>query len=181
LPPKFWEVIKVDYLKDFIIPFRGLKAGVHQFDYVIDNRFFDSIEYAELSKGDIKVSIELTQQERMLIFDFNIEGYVEVSCDRCLGKFNQEIAGSAKLIVKFGEDWVEESDEVIVIPEAEHQFDVSKYLYEYIVLLLPMRRIHPDDENGATTCDEDIVKRLGHHPVNSGTDPRWDVLLKLKK
>lgn len=171
----------MDYLKDFIIPFRGLKAGNHHFDYIIDNRFFESIEYAELSKGKVKVLIELTLQERMLIFDFSINGFVEVSCDRCLGLFNQDISGSAKLIVKFGEDWVEESDEVIVIPESEHQFDVSKYLYEYIILLLPMRCIHPNDEDGVSTCDQEIVKRLGHHPVNSETDPRWDVLLKLKK
>ncbi len=170
----------MDYLKQFIIPFRGLKQGVHHYDYQIDKKFFQVLEYAEVSNGNLKVDVELTKQERMLIFDFTIEGYVEVTCDRCLVGFDQALAGNEKLIVKFGEEWEEESDEVIIIPEGEYQFDISKYIYEYVVLLLPMQRIHPDDENGNTTCDQDMVDRLGSHPDVSETDPRWDALLKLK-
>jgi len=170
----------VDYLKHFTIPFRGLKPGVHQYDYQVDKRFFERIEYAEVSNGNLKVELELTKQERMLIFDFTITGYVEVDCDRCLGKFNQDIEGSEKLFVKFGEEWEEESDDVIIIPEGEYQFDISEYLYEYIILLLPMQRIHPDDENGETTCDQDMVDRIGSQSEVSETDPRWDALLKLK-
>jgi uncharacterized metal-binding protein YceD (DUF177 family) len=171
---------KVDHLKQFTIPFRGLKPGVHQYDYQIDKRFFERLEYAEVSNGNLKVELELTKQDRMLIFNFTIEGEVEVDCDRCLGKFNQAVAGNEKLFVKFGEKWEEESDDVIIIPEGEYQFDISKYLYEYIILLLPMQRIHPDDENGETTCDQDMVSRLGSHPEVSEPDPRWDALLKLK-
>ena len=170
----------MDYLKHFVIPFHGLKEGVHHFDYKIDRKFFESFEYAEINNGNVNVVVELTRQERMLIFDFNITGYVEVACDRCLGEFNQAIAGTEKLIVKFGEIWEEESDNVLLIPEGEYQFDISKYIYEYIMLLLPMKRIHPDDENGDTTCEMDMVNRLGYHPESSETDPRWDVLLKLK-
>jgi uncharacterized metal-binding protein YceD (DUF177 family) len=170
----------VDYLKHFIIPFRGLKQGVHQYEYHIGKEFFQRLEYAEVSNGNVNVDLELTKQERMLIFDFTIDGFVEVPCDRCLGEFNQVIAGKEKLIVKFGEEWEEESDDVIIIPEGEYQFDTSKYIYEYIMLLLPMQRIHPDDENGMTTCDQDMVNRLGSHPEVSETDPRWDALLKLK-
>jgi uncharacterized metal-binding protein YceD (DUF177 family) len=170
----------VGYLKHFVIPFHGLKEGIHHFDYDIDKRFFESFEYAEINNGKVNLVVELTRQERMLILDFNITGYVRVMCDRCLGEFNQPIAGNEKLIVKFGEDWEEESEDVIIIPEGEHQFDISQYIYEYIMLLLPMKRIHPDDENGVTTCETDMVNRLGDHPENSETDPRWDALLKLK-
>ncbi len=170
----------VDYLKHFVIPFRGLKQGVHHYDYQIDRQFFQRLEYAEVSNGNLKVDVELTKQERVLIFDFTIEGYVEVTCDRCLVEFNQATAGSETLIVKFGEEWEEESDDVIIIPEGEYQFDISKYVYENIVLLLPMQRIHPDDENGKTTCDQEMVDRLGGHPEVPETDPRWDALLKLK-
>jgi len=170
----------VDNFKQFKIPFRGLKPGVHQYDYQIDKQFFEHLEYAELSNGNLKVSLELTRQERMLIFEFSIRGNVEVICDRCLGKFNQAIDGNEKLFVKFGEDWEEESEDVIIIPESEYQFDISKYLYEYIVLLMPMQRIHPDDEQGKTTCDQDMVDRLDNHQKVSEFDPRWDALLKLK-
>ena len=170
----------MDYLKHFVIPFRGLKPGIHQYNYQVDKRFFERFEYAEINNGDVKVDVELNIQERMLIFDFKIAGSVEVNCDRCLGQFNHDIAGNERLFVKFGEDWEEESEDVLVIPKGEYQLDISKYIHEYIMLMLPMQRIHPDDENGETTCDLEMVKRLGNHTESSETDPRWDALLRLK-
>lgn len=171
----------MDYLKQFVIPFRGLKLGVHHFDYEIDDKFFEAIEAAEIEHGRVLVNIELTKQERMLILEFGIEGTLQVDCDRCLEAFNQPVKGTERLIVKFGEDWDEESDEVIVIPEGEHQINVSQYMYEYISLLLPMKRIHPVDEHGNSTCNTEMLNRLGDHQHNKKPDPRWDALKKLKK
>lgn len=170
----------MNYLKQFIIQFRGLNEGVHQYNYQVDKKFFEHFECTEISNGNIKVDVELNRQERMLIFDFNIDGWVEVACDRCLDGFEQDVAGREKLIVRFGEDWLEESDDVLVIPDGEYEFDISNFLYEYIMLLLPMQCIHPDDENGITTCNPDMVNRLDDHPEDTEPDPRWDALLNLK-
>jgi len=172
---------KVDYLKNFVIPFRGLKIGDHHFDFMIDNRFFEAIEYAELAKGLVKVSLDLTLQERMMIFEFTLNGYVEVDCDRCLEPFAQPVEGQERLIVKFGDKFEEQSDEVIVILEGEYEFNLSPYIYEYINLLLPMQHIHPDDENGNSTCDKDMLGRLSHNDIEPEADPRWEILKKLKE
>ncbi len=171
----------MDYLKQFVIPFRGLKNDTHHFDFVIDRKFFDAIEYAELKNGLVHVSLDLEKQERMMIFDYDFTGYMEVECDRCLDAFKQTLEGRQRLIVNFGEAYEEQSDDIIIIPEGEYAFDVSTYIYEYINLLLPMQRIHPDDEKGNSTCNPKMLQRLSSLDTEDEVDPRWDVLKKLKQ
>ena len=117
----------------------------------------------------------------MLIFEFDINGTVEVICDRCLDLFDYPVKGNETLYVKLGETWDEESDDMIIIPESQHEFNVSQLIYEYIMLILPIQRIHPDDENGKSTCDTEMLKKLGAQPDPQETDPRWDALANLKK
>ncbi len=171
----------MDYLKNFAIPFRGLKLGDHHFEYVIGEKFFDCIEYSEIKKGKVAVGIDLNKQERMLIFEFSINGSVEVTCDRCLELFDYPVEGNETLYVKLGDEWDEESDDVLIIPESEHEFNISQLIYEYIMLMLPIQRIHPDDEDGNSTCDPEMLEKLGTQPEPQETDPRWEALEQLKK
>jgi uncharacterized metal-binding protein YceD (DUF177 family) len=171
----------VDYLKNFVIPFSGLKIDIHHFDFVIDKKFFDAIEYAELENGSIELDLNLIKQERMMIFEFDFKGWVEVVCDRCLEKFDHPVDGHERLIVKFGEAFEEQSDEVVIIPERAYEFNISSYLYEFIKLSLPMQVIHPDDENGNSTCNKEMLDRLSNHHEETESDPRWDALKKLKE
>ena len=170
----------MDYLEQFVIPFYGLKVGTHHYEFDIDNEFFESLEYAEIEEGNFRVKVRLEKQERMLEFDFNIEGKVKVMCDRCAEEFMQAVAGNNRLIVKFGPEQQEVSDEVIIISESTHRFDVSPYIYEYIILHLPYKRIHEADEMGNSTCNPDMIERLKGESKEASTDPRWDELKKIK-
>lgn len=170
----------MNYLKQFVIPFSGLKPGMHQFDFIVDDKFFEALDYSVFENGMVKISLEMTRQERMLIFDFSFTGYVEVTCDRCLEKFNFPIDANRRLIFKFGEEWQELSEDIIIIPESEYQIDIAHYLYEYISLMLPIKCTHPDDETGKSTCDAEMLKYLADRPGTEDQDPRWDALKKLK-
>jgi len=170
----------VDYRNDFVIPFSGLNIGNHQFVFKIDDKFFDNFEYSEIKKGNVNVVLELEKQEQMLILDFDIEGTLHVMCDRCLDSYDQPIAGQERLIVKFGEQPEEESDEIVIIPVGQYQFDVSQYIYEYINLLLPYRLVHPEDENGKSLCDPEVIKKLEELSVKKSTDSKWDILKNIK-
>lgn len=181
MPPNFWEELIVDYLKQFVIPFRGLKNEIHHFDYVIDDKFFDAIEYTDLEHGSVNVGLDLIKEERMMIFEFDIRGIVEVACDRCLDPFDLPIEGRERLIVKFGDHYEEQSDDVVIIPEEAYKFDVSTYIYEFIRLMIPMQCIHPDDEHGNSTCNQEMLDRLAEEDKKPETDPRWDALKKLKE
>lgn len=163
-------------LDQYIIPFSGLGLGYHQFDLHIGNAFFESIEYAEIPGGSLKIDIVMDRQEKMLTFNINIDGTLSVPCDRCLDPFDYPVSGQELLIVKFGDDYHEESAEVIVIPRSEHRINLAHILYEMICLLLPYQKIHPDDAHGNSSCNPEILKKLESLQPKNEQDPRWDSL-----
>lgn len=167
------------YLKQFVIPFSGLKAGNFNFAFEIDDRFFEHFEYSEIQHGRVHVEVVLERQQRMMIFNFLFTGHVIIPCDRCGDIYSQPLDGEEKLIVKFGADHHEETDDVLIIKEDEHELDLSQFIYEYIHLLLPLRKVHSTDENGKSLCNEEVIGRIFQmedHPM----DPRWEALRKLK-
>lgn len=169
----------MDYLKQFVIPFAGLKAGSYTFAFEIDDEFFAHFEQSEIRQGRLHVDCILERQQRMLVLNFQLSGQVSLPCDRCADDYDQPISGQQKLIVKFGTEPYEESEEIVVIPEKAHELDVSQYIYEYIHLLLPMKRIHGTDELGNSLCNPDVISQIidtEEPPV----DPRWEALKKLK-
>ena len=170
----------MDYQKQFVIPFYGLKVGKHHYEYSIDNEFFEHFEYAEFKEGSFRIKIVLEKQERMLELDFSIEGEAKLVCDRCAGEYMQVVEGRNRLIVKFGTEEQEISDEILVIPESRHHLNISSFIYEYIILHLPYKRLHPPGKNGESTCDPDMIRLLEEKAKTASTDPRWDELKKLK-
>ena len=163
-------------LEEFVIPFMGLKEGVHDYSFDIDEGFFESFEYSEVKQGDVHVDVSMEKQERMLIFSFSIQGEVELPCDRCLAPLNLPIEGKYRLIVKFGQEYEEESEEILVIPETDSRINISSFIYEYIILLLPYKRVHPEGED---LCDREVIDKLNEHSEQT-TDPRWEALKDLK-
>lgn len=170
----------MSYFDQFLIPVTGVKPDNYSFDFKIDELFFQHFEYSEIKSGEVRVHLMMEKGERLLHFHFSLNGFVRVPCDRCYEMMNQEISGEEDLFVKFGADFHEESETVQIIPEGEDHFDVSTFLYEYVHLLLPIRRVHPEDENGNSECDPEIIRRLEAAPKPSEPDPRWEILNKLK-
>jgi len=164
---------------DYEIPFKGLGLGTHQFDFEIGDSFFKNLSYSEITRGKVWAEVELIKESTMLILDFVLKGEVELTCDRCLEQYTQPLEGSFKLIVKFGEEPEEVSDEIIIIPFEQAAFDLTQYFYEYIVLLLPLKHVHPDDEEGNSTCDVEMLKQIDEHG-NRESDPRWAALKNIK-
>lgn len=170
----------MNYSKQFVIQFSGLNNGDHNFDFEVTDEFFEKIEYSEIKKGKVNIDVLLNKQENMLVFDFSIKGFVNVICDRCSYPFDIEVSGDKKLIVKFGEEAYEETDEIIIIPETDYQIDLYHYVYEYINLLLPVKKVHPKDSNGNSTCNPKVIKKLEELENQNSNDPRWNELKKLK-
>lgn len=169
----------MSYFDHFVIPFSGLKPGKHDYSFDIDDAFFAHFEYSEIKSGRLTVDLVLEKKENLLELDFTIHGTVHVMCDRCLDHFDQPVNGSERLFIKFGVTAYEESDEVVVIPSTEHRINVSHFIYEYIHLLLPYKCIHPNDEEGLSQCNPEVVSRLNEHIEPGMGDPRWDTLKKL--
>jgi uncharacterized protein len=176
----------VKYLSKYEIAFKGLKEGIHQFEYELDDRFFEKFENSEIKKGSLKASVSLTKQTTLIILEFAVKGTVELMCDRCLDMYNQKVNNKSKVFVKFGLEKEEMSDDVIVIPFEDHQINVAQYLYELVILGLPIKHIHPSGKNGNSACDPEMIKKLDEYLVRDTSeededpvDERWNELKKL--
>jgi uncharacterized metal-binding protein YceD (DUF177 family) len=171
----------MNYLKHFIIPFSGLKAGTYTYAFEIDDRFFEHFEYSEIKKGKVHIGCQLEKQARMMILIFDITGTVRVACDRCADEFDQPLDGRQKLIVKYGPDHHEETDDILIIAESENELDISQFLYEYIHLLIPIRKVHGTDENGHSLCNPEVLRFIREESGDHSVDPRWEALRNLKE
>jgi uncharacterized metal-binding protein YceD (DUF177 family) len=171
-------------LKEYLIPFIGLKIGKHQFDYQVDNTFFAHFDYDEFNDASIKVSVVLEKKSTMLTLEIKHKGTVNVPCDVSGEEFDLAIKGKLNLIVKFGDTYNDEHEELLILPHGEFQVNVAQYIYESIVLSVPLRRIHPGIKDGSLT---DVIEKLEALAPkenkaieqNNDIDPRWENLKKL--
>lgn len=163
----------------YLIPFAGLKTGEHIFDYVIDDVFFKDREYSEVQHAKINTNVKLNKETNLLVFDIKMEGTINVMCDRCGDNFDLPVWGENKLIVSLTNDRFENEADILAIPIDSSEIDISQYLYEYISMLLPQRRIHPDKEDGKTGCNPDALKmleKLSKEDQEKKTNPIWEEL-----
>jgi len=170
--------------KDYIIQFVGLSIGQHEFDFDIDDKFFEGLDYSEIKQGNIHIDLTLIKQSTMMVLHFDINGTVKMDCDRCTAPLSLPINGNYKLIVKVGgHESGDEDDDIITVAANEHQLDLTQYIYEYIALSLPIKRVHPDNEKGESTCDKKMLKKLEKFLIEEEkekTDPRWNELKNIK-
>ncbi len=167
----------MDYLKNFVIPFVGLSAGEHQFDYIIDDKFFACFEFSEIKRAHVALNVNLDKRDRMLIFTFTMLGTLEVTCSRCLDQFEYPVDAEEVLYVKYGQEYKEEDDDVIIIPESESQINIAPFIYDYLNLIVPYRVVHPENEQGESACDPDVISRIAQSSEpKEDIDPRWDKL-----
>ena len=164
---------------EYIIPVAGLSLGDHRYTYKIDNAFFSNFEYFDTDKGMLDLEIDLVKESNLIDFKFHFKGWVELVCDRCLDKFNMNIEDDFRLIVNYGDAYEEVSDEIVTIPNTENNIDISQYIYEYINLMLPIKKAHPDDEDGNSTCNKEMTDRFYKY-LKQKSDPRWDALKNIK-
>ncbi|MFC2152180.1 DUF177 domain-containing protein [Bacteroidota bacterium] len=173
----------MDQLSKYRIVYQGLSEGTHEFEFEIDDMFFDSLEYSDIKKGDLKVTVLLNKKSTFLELYFQIEGFIELTCDRCLDQYNQQIEYNGKLYVKFSENEDELAEDIICLLPTDHELDISHYIYESINLSIPLKRVHPDDKEGSITCNPEMLEKLNNYktdePAGEDIDPRWEDLRNL--
>lgn len=173
------------------VSFSGLNLGQHDFEFHITQPFFDLFEFEQdFQKPDLKLKLILDKKNNFLELSFKLKGNVEINCDLTNEPFNQKVKGEANVIVKFGDDYDYSDDEVWVIPQGEHSVNIAQMIYEMTLLALPLKRIHPDVENGK--MHSEMLDLLNQYSIENEenqkessneeeTDPRWEQLKKLKK
>jgi uncharacterized metal-binding protein YceD (DUF177 family) len=169
-------------LKQFNIPFIGLKEESHLFEYQIDNTFFEAYNFDEYFNTNVQIELTFNKKGTMLVLTFVAKGTVNVSCDVSGEPFDQKIEANLSLIVQFGDEFNDDNEEILILPYSAFQINVAQYIYEMIILSVPTKRVHPKvlDETMESEALEKFNK-LKVTEVNTtvDVDPRWDKLKSL--
>jgi uncharacterized metal-binding protein YceD (DUF177 family) len=171
----------VKALKEFDIHIYRLENGDHTFSFDLNDAFFNCFENSPVSKGEMQINLLLTKNSSMLSTEINGNGWVELICDRSLEKFQHPLHFKRRLIFKLGEGDEELSEEMYLIDKNTQILNLAQYIYEFIGLEIPMRKIHPDyqDEND----DNGLYYTTGEEQKNEEEklDPRWSALKNIGK
>jgi len=187
------------FLKNYNIDVIKLKEGKHDFTFPVDREFFENFEAEEfLHGGKLQAKICINKLTSLIEATFEIEGDVNLTCDRSLETFNFPLYTSEKVIYKYGLEEIEVTEDVFMITRDTPNINVAQLIYEFILLAIPAKKIHPDfldemDEEDfegegelVYISDEEfggnlIEEREDSNDSEEKTDPRWEILKKLKK
>lgn len=177
-------------LSNYNIDIYKLSNAKHKYLFEVDNAFFSHFDYGLIKKGQAKVQLVLDKRETFIEVLFKINGFVELTCDRSLEKFESEFDLIEGVIFKYGEEEEEISDDIIIISKGTQRINIAQYIYEFIGLTVPFKKIHPkyadeyenDQEATGVMVYSDIekAKKTEDQEKQAEIDPRWNALKKLK-
>lgn len=191
---------------EFKLQLKSMPEGTHEFHYDIDKQFFTNMESTDVR--DAAVAVDLTAIHKNGVYDltFACEGTVTVACDRCLDDLELPIETAYHVIVKYGDEYRDDSDEFIEIPESDSYLNVAYMIFDTISLAIPIKHVHPlgkcnramssllkkhrtrmaDDPDAE--LEDQLMEEMESGQVqpdeqrsaaDSATDPRWDALKNL--
>jgi len=187
----------VKFLRTFDIEVIKFLEGKHEIDFEVGDAFFQQFEDNELvEKGQLTTRVLMNKGANLIELDFRIAGNVRLTCDRSLEEYDQALDFSEKMIYKYGSEEQEISEDVIMITRDTPKINMAQLIYEFILLALPAKKIHPDyrtelddedydgegfyayiDERNFPDTEEDPK---AEEEKNENIDPRWESLKKLK-
>ena len=177
-------------LKVFDIDIYNLPNKEYDYQFDIDERFFVHFEDSIVDKGKVTVMLQVIRHLGTLEFNFKIKGTVVVLCDRSLDEYEQAIESEERLLLKYGEENTELSDEIVIVTRDTHRFNIAQYIYEFIGVAIPIVKRHPRFNNEEESEDEEDVKLIYQSNTtseeedldndNTNEDPRWALLKNLK-
>lgn len=180
-------------LRAFDIEIVHIKEHVpHSYNFKLDtSSFFSLFEDSIIQKGLLDVTVDLEKTPLHIRMTFSIKGNVELICDRSLDPFEFPIDSVNALIFQFSEEEGEITDEIIAIKREAIKINIAQYIYEFINLEVPIKKLHPrfqddeinnDDETETLLIysTEDENEEKSDSPTEDLIDPRWLALKSLK-
>jgi len=171
-------------LKAYSVNIVGLGSKIHHFEFEIGSKFFNHYGEDLISEGSFTANIDLNKHETFIEAEFIIKGIAKLICDRSLEPFDLPVKTKHKIVFKFGDENKEVTDEIMIIHRDTVSLELGHYIYEFIALAIPMKKLHPrfQDEEEDDTSEGRIIYSSGDDNTNEQQtmDPRWEQLKKLK-
>ena len=166
----------------YSIPLNGLKDGNYSYDFEVGDDFFENYGSSEIGNCRIKLVVELSKHSGHYDVVFLMKGEVRVTCDRCLEEYYQSVDSRDRVVVKVGHEFDDNDPELLIIPAGHHELDLRQMIYDFAHLALPIKKVHPEDENGISGCNPEMVALIAGEVDNSEDEnapTEWDILRKL--
>jgi uncharacterized metal-binding protein YceD (DUF177 family) len=173
--------------REFEIAFVGLKPGVHEFNYSIDDSFFETYQSQDFRNCHAKVRLLLDKKPSFMLLKFEVGGTVEVSCDRCGNPLTLDLWDDFEILVKMVDNpeemnQADEDPDVYYISRGESHLHVADWIYEFINLSVPTHRMCDEKEIGGPKCNKAVLDML--RKMNKSDDqsenPIWKGLDKFR-
>lgn len=154
----------------FKLPLRNLAEGTHTFEYHLDKEFFKNMESADVRDADVNVVLTVTYRNEVYALSFELKGTVTVPCDRCLDDLSLEIDTAYNINVKYGDDYRDDSDDVMEIPFGDAYLNVAYMIYDTASLAIPIKHVHPLGK-----CNRAMSSLLKKHRAHTPDDQDADL------
>jgi len=162
---RFLKLLKeMSKFEHYNIILKDLPAGTTVREFVLDDAFFKKIDSPEVQKGNVKATLTIRKKENAFELLFDLGGVVLIPCDRCLDDMEQLITHKESVLVKFGNRFSEEN-EFVIVPESEGAINVAWFLYEFIILNIPIKHVHAPG-----MCNKMMISKLKKHIARSSDD-----------
>jgi uncharacterized metal-binding protein YceD (DUF177 family) len=174
--------------REFEIAFVGLKPGIHEYNYVINDKFFEIFQQQDFHNCEANVRLLLDKKSSFMLLKFEIGGSLEVTCDRCSNNLPLELWDEFNITVKMVEEpelmnGQEDDPDVYYISRSESHIDVSNWIYEFINLSLPMQKTCNYEKMNGPYCNEiarELLQRSQPDETKEEQNPIWKGLEKFK-
>lgn len=172
--------------RNFDIAFVGLKPGVHEFEYTIDDKFFIAYQEQDFKNCIAHVKLTLDRKSGFLLLKFEVGGKLEAPCDRCGNDLPLDLWDEFNIVVKMVDDPdtmndQEEDPDVYYISKGESHLRISDWIYEFINLSIPMQRMCSAEEMGGPHCNKEVLEMLKKLELQNNSKPENTVWKDLEK
>ncbi|MDE5687146.1 MAG: DUF177 domain-containing protein [Paramuribaculum sp.] len=185
---------------EYKLPLKSMAPGTHESEYRLGKTFFANMESEDIHDADLRVALTVNYKGDIYELNFTVEGTVTLICDRCLDDLEYPIETSYHINVKYGDDYNDDSDDLLVIPESDNYLNVAYMIYDTVALTIPIKHVHPlgkcnrqmsamlKKHRAAAVSDEDaeleeqLIDEIDTMEAEEPqrTDPRWDKLKDFK-
>jgi uncharacterized protein len=147
----------MEKFKEFSLPIRGLKNGIHEFDFEIGEEFFKNFESSPIQKGNFDVHVTFDKRDSFFELSFDFEGSVQTDCDRCTASIALPVSDTQYLTVKLSLEENEEDADIVYISPESSEFNLAQYIYEFVCLSVPYNKVYDCENDNPRPCDMDIL------------------------
>jgi len=173
--------------REYEIAFVGLKPGIHVYEYRIEDKFFVPYGAQDFENCMANIKLSLDKNNGFMQLKFDVDGELNVACDRCGNTLPTQLWDEFNIIVKIVDDpevmnEQEEDPDVYYIARGESHLHLADWIYEFVNLSIPSQKMCREEEIGGPKCNTEVLEKLRkmEEEVTKDSNTVWKGLDKFK-